>query len=72
MKNVKLFVDWIVKCLVNAGDAALVIWLLHKMNVLDVPLEFIFYYGLILGTLRFTLMGLAKALDRYMKKNEED
>jgi hypothetical protein len=73
IKNfVKTVTYWIVRCIICACDAAIPIWLLHELHIIDIPLIFIFYYGIITGTIAVLLRAAGKALDRYMKKNEED
>lgn len=69
---VKTVTYWIVRCIICACDAAIPIWLLHELHIIDIPLIFIFYYGIITGTIAVLLRAAVKALDRYMKKNEED
>ena len=75
MKNVKntitILVNWIVKVIVSSCDAAIAIWLLHKMAVLDVPVVFIFYYGIIIGTFNLFLSVVHKALAKYDKTEKE-
>ena len=69
MKNVKntvsILVNWIVKVIVSSCDAAIAVFLLHKMNVLDIPILFIFYYGIIIGTFNLLLAALYRALGKY-------
>lgn len=76
MESIKHFVKtvtyWVVRCIICACDAAIPIWLLHKLNIIDIPLIFIFYYGIITGTIAVLLRAAGKALDHYMNKNKED
>lgn len=74
IKNtVRILTNWIVKVIVSASDAAIAVFLLHKMNVLDIPILFIFYYGIIIGTFNLLLAALYRGLakyDRTEKKGE--
>ena len=76
MESIKHFVKavtyWVVRCIICAWDAAIPIWLLHKLNIIDIPLIFIFYYGIITGTIAVLLRAAGKALDRYTNKNKEE
>ena len=75
MKNVKntvsILVNWIVKVIVSSCDAAIAVFLLHKMNVLDIPILFIFYYGIIIGTFNLFLTAAYRALGKYDETEKE-
>ena len=69
--TIKTLVTWIVKVIVSSCDAAIAVWLLHKMAVLDVPVVFIFYYGIIIGTFNLFLSVAYRALAKYDKTEKK-
>lgn len=71
MNAVKTISYWIGCCIVSALSVATVIWLLFKMNIIEIPPVFIFYYGIIDGTFVIILKGLNKAFDNFLKKNRK-
>lgn len=71
MNSLKIFFTWLIKCVLYASDAAIVVWLLHKFNLMDVPLIFIFYFGIIISTYHTVLVGINRWLAKYDKTEKE-
>ena len=75
MESIKNFVKtvtyWIVRCIICACDAAIPIWLLHELHIIDIPLIFIFYYGIITGTINLLCRALNRALAKYDKTDKK-
>lgn len=71
MNSLKLIISWFIKCILYASDAAIVVWLLHKFNLLDVPIIFIFYFGIIISTYHTVLVGINRWLAKYDKTEKE-
>lgn len=68
MESIKHFVKtvtyWVVRCIICACDAAIPIWLLHELHIIDIPLIFIFYHGIITGTIAVLLGAAGKAEEK--------
>ena len=66
----KLFGEWIGRCLASVLSAATVVLILRFTNIMTIPNVFIFYFGIIDGTIWLGLYHLAHKIKSYIGKDE--